>query len=174
MAQILFIVAPEKFRDEELFEPQKVLVSAGHTTTIASLTPGTCYGRCGGTVEAVIGLNQVNAEDFDAIVFVGGSGSHEYFDHPAAHLLCQRAVAAGKILAAICAAPSILAKAGVLQGHRVTCFADEEYYEILRTAGAERIDAPVVVDGRLVTADGPESAKAFGEAIAVALSHHSH
>ena len=84
MKYILFIVAPENFRDEELFVPQEIFEKQDITTTVASREAGTCHGKLGGEAEAVIGLNQVNVEDFDAVIFVGGPGSQVFRDDPAA------------------------------------------------------------------------------------------
>jgi protease I len=60
----------------------------------------------------------VHAADYDVIVFVGG---YQYdADDPEAHRIAQEAVAERKLLAAICIAPITLAKAGVVEGKRVT------------------------------------------------------
>ncbi|MCF7846181.1 MAG: DJ-1/PfpI family protein [Candidatus Peribacteraceae bacterium] len=165
MKHALFIIAPENFRDEELFVPQEVLEKNGVTTTIASREAGTCHGKLGGEAEAVIGLNQVNAEDFDVIIFVGGPGSQTFRDDPAALLLAQKAVASGKILAAICAAPTILAAAGVLDGRAATVFPDENYEKFLTEKGAILSKNPVEVDGKIITANGPEAGEEFAESI---------
>jgi protease I len=165
MQHALFIIAPENFRDEELFHPLAVLEKAGIICTIASREAGKCKGRLGSEAEAQIGINQINAEDFDAIIFVGGGGSEIYFEDAAAHLLTQKAFASGKIVAAICAAPVILAKAGILRGKKATCFDDSAYIAALEASGANYINENVVVDGKIITADGPAAATAFGERI---------
>jgi protease I len=69
----------------------------------------------------------------------------------------------GKIVAAICLAPAILAKAGLLSGVKATCTPDEE--ENLVAGGAEYTGAPVEVDGKIVTGSGPDAARRFGEKI---------
>ncbi len=166
MKHALFVIAPKEFRDEELFVPQKILKENDINTTIASHKAGTCHGKMGGEVEAVIGLNQVNAEDFDAIIFVGGDGSQVFRDDPAARLLTKKAAESGKILAAICAAPTILAKAGVLDGKSATVFPDPHYQEILTTAGANLTCGGVEVDGKIITANGPEVVEEFGRKLA--------
>jgi protease I len=48
MAKVLMIIAPERFRDEELFVTKEELEKAGHETVIASITTGTCPGSRGG------------------------------------------------------------------------------------------------------------------------------
>ena len=72
-----------------------------------------------------------------------------------------------RLLAAICIAPTTLAHAGLLDGVRATAFPDRE--DDLRAHGAVWTGAPVTVDGRIITGNGPEAAADFGEAIAEAL-----
>jgi len=169
MQHALFIIAPENFRDEELFHPLAVLAEAGIVNTIASLEAGKCIGSKGGEIEAQIGINQINAEDFDAIIFIGGNGSEIYFEDAAAHLIAQKAFASGKIVAAICAAPAILAKAGILKGKKVTCFPAEIFEKMLAEGEVIYTQRDVEVDGNIITANGPKAATAFGEKIIEAL-----
>jgi protease I len=166
----LLIIAPENFRDEELFVPQKILEAAGIQTTIASREAGKCIGKLGGEAEAVIGLNQINVEDFDAIIFVGGPGSSVYFDDPAAHLIAQKAIKNDKVLAAICAAPSILANAGVLKDKKATVFPAPEYEEILAKNDVNLTKAEIEIDGKIITANDAPAAEEFGRKIVEALS----
>jgi len=165
MFHALFIIAPENFRDEELFVPQKILEDAGIETTTASKEAGICHGSLGGETEAVIGLNQINAEDFDAIIFVGGNGSEIFFEDPAAHLLAKKAFESKKVLAAICAAPAILAQAGVLKEKSATVFSSPDYEEILKKGETNLTHADLEVDGKIITANGPAAAEKFGEKI---------
>ncbi|MHC4062693.1 MAG: DJ-1/PfpI family protein, partial [Planctomycetota bacterium] len=73
----------------------------------------------------------------------------------------------GKVLAAICIAPVVLANAGLLNGVRATSFLSER--ETLQVAGAEFTGAPVERDGLIITASDPSAANLFGRAIADAL-----
>jgi protease I len=107
----------------------------------------------------------VRAGDYDAIVFVGGSGYK--VDDPEGQRIAQEAVAEGKVVAAICVAPISLAKAGVVEGKRVTA---STQWNVLEKAGATVVtDGSVVRDGLIITANGPGGARKFGEAIAAAL-----
>jgi protease I len=58
-----------------------------------------------------------------------------------------------------------LAKAGILKGKRVTVYPADFALAEIRRANATYVDEPVVVDGNLITAVGPEAAKEFGEQI---------
>ena len=106
-------------------------------------------------------------KDFDAIIFVGGPGSVQYWDDPLAHKLLKEAVSSGKISAGICAASATLAHAGILKGRRATVFPGDA--QELINNGVNYTAKPVEKDGQIITADGPASARDFGEEIAKAL-----
>jgi protease I len=159
----LMIIAFEKFRDEEYAEPKKVLEDAGFKVTTASLQTGTAKGKLGLEVPVDIALKDVKATDYDTVVFVGGPGSHGYFNDPTAQSIAQTAHAEGKIIAAICAAPAILANAGLLKGRSATSFSDQG--PNLTAKGANFTGKGLEIDGNIITADGPAHAKEFGEAI---------
>jgi len=93
--------------------------------------------------------------------------AQEYWDDPVAHAVAQEAVAQGKVLAAICIAPTTLAKAGVLQGKKATVFSSEA--EELKACGANYTGTSVERDGLIITADGPKAAVEFAEEITRAL-----
>ena len=171
MFHSLFIIAPKNFQDEELFVPLEILKNAGIETTIASRKTGICRGSLGGETEAAIGLNQLNAEDFDAIIFVGGSGSEIFFENPAAHLLAKKAFESEKILAAICAAPAILARAGILKNKNATVFPSPDLEKILKKGGANLTKNEIEVDGKIITASGPAAAEKFGKKIVELLKN---
>ena len=159
----LLIIAYEHFRDEEYAEPKKVLEAAGFKVTTASLKIGVAKGKFGLEAPVDLALKDVKAADYDTVVFVGGPGSHGYFNDPAARAIAQEAHDAGKIVAAICAAPSILANAGLLKGRTATSFPDQG--PNLTAKGAKFTGRGLEIDGNIVTADGPAHAKEFGEAI---------
>jgi len=161
------VIAQNQFRDEEYAHPKEVLERRGAVVTTASAAPGTCTGKLGLTVMADLALADVDAAGFDAIVFIGGGGSAAFFDDPIAHELSRAFLTTGRPVAAICIAPSTLARAGVLADRRATAFPSQE--DDLRAHGAHWTGAAVEVDGTVITANGPAAAAAFGEALADAL-----
>ncbi|MBE0476502.1 MAG: DJ-1/PfpI family protein [Coriobacteriia bacterium] len=167
MADVLMVIAPDQFRDEEYAVPKDILEERGARVVTGSVAPGPCRGKLGLMAMADVGLDEVDHADYDAVVFVGGAGSNVFFDDVVAHALVRAAHDSGRILGAICIAPSILAHAGILRGRRVTSFPSQR--EDLEAHGAVVTDAPVEVDGRIVTACGPEAAHDFGTALADAL-----
>jgi protease I len=163
MSKVLLVVAPEGFRDEELFFTREELEDAGHETVIASTRRGTCHGSQGGFAQATVALADVSAADYDAVAFVGGSGARALFPDEMALRLASEAAHRDSVVAAICIAPVILANAGLLRGRRVTAFPSE--VATLQAAGAHCTMSAVAVDGAIVTADGPKVAREFGQAI---------
>jgi protease I len=161
------VIAPEQFRDEEYQRPKSVLDERGARTVTASVAPGPCRGKLGMIAHAEAALFDVEPDDYDAVVFVGGGGSKVFFDDLDAHRIAKAAHASGHVVAAICVAPSTLAHAGLLQGRSATAFPTQQ--QDLEAHGAKYTGAAVEIDGRIVTANGPEAAVEFGEAIAEAI-----
>ena len=159
MSSVLFVIAPERFRDEELFETQSVLERAGHQSVIASTKLGLCPGSRGGYAEAIRTLDKESGFAYDAIVFVGGGGTTQLFGNADAWRIAREAMATGKVVGAICLAPVILANAGVLAGRQATVAGTQA--ATLEAKGAYYTGPGVTVDGRLVTANGPKSSRAF-------------
>jgi protease I len=166
MVKVLSVIAPEDFQDKEYSDSKEALKAAGHEVITAS-NAGTAYGKFGLEVDVDILLSDVDVDDYEAVIFIGGPGSIEYFDDPTALNLAQDFYNAGKITAAICAAPSILANAGLLDGVSATCWDGE--METLENNGANYTGKNVEVDGLIITANGPASAKAFGDSVVEAL-----
>lgn len=160
---VLMVIAQEGFRDEELTVPKALLEERGYKVEIASKTLKEAKGMLGLRVKPELTLKDVDLKKYKAVVFVGGLGTKEYFDDPLALKLAKEAVAQGKVLGAICLAPGILARAEVLKGRKATVWPSEA--ETLRKKGAEYTGKPVEVDGNIVTANGPEAAKAFAEKV---------
>jgi protease I len=160
-ANILMVIAPKDFRDEELFTPKELFLTAGANVAVASTTLDTCIGMLGGKVRPDVDLAVANMADFDALVFVGGAGATVLWDNPQAHALAQTAKGANKLIGAICLAPVILAKAGLLNGVEATCFKSAQA-DLVAGGAIFKPDAVVTHQG-IVTADGPLAAKPFAE-----------
>ena len=166
MKRTLLIIAQKDYQDHEYGAPKKILEDAGIEVVTASKQMGVCHGAFGGSTEATVAIADINVSDYDAIIFIGGAGAVNYQHDVQAHLTAQEAVNRGKLLGAICIAPTILAYAGVLEGKKATVWnQDGKKAEILIKNGATFIDEAVVVDGKIVTANGPPAAEMFGKKI---------
>lgn len=105
-------------------------------------------------------LDAVLSEDFDMLVLPGGLPGADYLDADARiHQLLTKIRDADGYTAAICAAPKVLASAGLLQGKTVTSFPG--VLDGLEIEGIQIEDNPVVQDGRLITSRGPGTAMDF-------------
>ncbi len=166
--QVLMAIAFKGFRDEEYLQPKKVLEQAGFSVATTSLKMGTAEGTYGTTVIIDTDITKVDPTNYLALVFAGGEGMAKELDNPLFQKLAQDFVRAGKPVAAICIAPDLLAKAGILKGKKATVWSSSLYKQsitILKEGGAIYEDRSVVRDGNIVTANGPEAATEFGEAI---------
>jgi protease I len=164
---ILIIIAPSNFRDEEYQEPRKILESAGANITVASKTKNTSTGTKGFKVTPDISIDKIKTPDYQAIIFIGGAGSREYFNDPNIHDIAKEANKNGILIGAICIAPVILANAGLLRGKRATVFPSE--IESLKKKGAVYMTSLVEKDQNIITANGPEAAEEFGKVILASL-----
>jgi len=159
MKKILMIIAPKDFRDEEYFIPKEKFEKSGFSVITASAEKGKCLGKLGGTANASMSLNEINTDDYDAVVFVGGGGSSVYFDDKKAHDIAKSFYRSGKVTSAICIAPMILVNSGVLTGKKGTVFPSE--IDNMKNGGVIYTGKDVEVDGTIVTANGPAAAGAF-------------
>lgn len=168
----LIIIAFKDYQDHEYCPTKQALENAHTQVVTTSSQAGLAQGIFGESVQINLTLDQINVADYDAIVFIGGGGALEYQDNNLAHQIAQQAIEQNKILAAICIAPTILAKAGVLQNKQATVWSsmvDKSTIDILEQNGAEFVNQDVVVDGNFITANGPDAAQKFGQKIVEAL-----
>ena len=100
---ILMVIAPSGFRDEELFVPEEFFEKNGAEVVIASDRKGTARGMLGRTASVDLSVSEVDISDYDAVVFVGGSGveSHKLYENEAYLKLAADADSSGKVIGAI-------------------------------------------------------------------------
>lgn len=161
--KVVFIIAPHNFRDEEYAFPRKILIEAGVQVDTASSIMGTAKGVLGLDAEVNLTVDKIDLAKYDGIVMIGGPGSRYYWDNKNIHALLQKASQEGKLVGGICSASVTLAKAGILKGKKATVYSGEA--QQLISAGAIYKGNPVEVDGNIITADGPNSAKDFGRSL---------
>ncbi len=166
--KVAIIIAKSKFRDEEYIEPRKALESAGIEVKVFSSVPQTSKGMFGFEVTPDDIIANLNPEEFSGVIFVGGGGSKEYFDNTVAHDIAKNFNNKGKFVAAICIAPNILARAGLLKGKKVCSFPSVK--DELISHGALVQQDGVASDGNIITGTGPEYAALFGQTIVNYLS----
>lgn len=163
MKKVVMIIAPENFRDEELFKPKQIFEDAGVEVTVASRRLGEVTGMLGGRVKVDKKMDGISAEDYDAVIFVGGVGASTYFNDEKAMKLATDVYKEGKIVGAICIAPSVLANAGLLEKRVATCFPSESHN--LKDRGAHYTGGDVEQEENIITAKGPQAAEKFARKI---------
>lgn len=174
--KILMIIANENYRDEEFEIPYKKFVENGAEVTVASLKKGKATGMFGSEFDVKTDLSEVDTADYDGIIFIGGMGVPSVRSDERAIEIAAKGVDR-KVLAAICWAPTILAKAGAVKGRKTTVWLgdDPEYNmktsEIMTKYGAQFEDHLVVEDGNIVTGNGPDAAEEFAKTIINKLSN---
>lgn len=166
--KILMVIAHQNFRDEEYEIPHQILENKGIEITVASSSLDEAAGKLGMKVKPDLLLEDVEIEEYDGVVFIGGPGASEYFSNPVALDLAKKAYEERKVVAAICIAPSILAKAGILAGKKATAFPSET--QNLKAKGAIYTGQASQKDGNIITANGPQAAGEFSQKIIEALS----
>lgn len=142
-----------------------MLARAGWKARLAGLAGATVTASRGVRIIADSTWSEVEAGGFatyDVLVIPGGAqGVAALAVHPGVLRAAKEMCAAGRIVAAICAGPLVLHAAGLLEGRRITSYPSVAP----RLAGAEWTDSRVVVDGRIVTSQGPGTAAEFVLAI---------
>ncbi len=168
MARVLIPIA-DGFEELEAVTVIDLLRRAQIEVDVAGLTEGPVRGSRHTVVVPDISLDAALHRDYDMVVLPGGlPGATNLDNDPRIHGLLQDMSAAGKYTAAICAAPKVLAHAGVLAGKRATSFPG-----ILDEAGLADItieQTAVVQDGKVITSRGPGTAMDFALALIEALA----
>ncbi|MBX9879005.1 MAG: DJ-1/PfpI family protein [Candidatus Obscuribacterales bacterium] len=168
--RILMVIAPEEFRDEELLTPKEILEAAGAQVDVASTRMGEAKGMLGAKVSPSLTVQDANASNYQGVIVVGGMGSPSHlWSDTSLHKIISHLNDKGEVVAAICLSGAVLAKAGVLRSKKATVWPDETAINVLKEGQAQYLKEHVVADGNIITADGPEAAKKFGETIVETL-----
>jgi len=148
----------EGFEEIEFSTVVDILRRAGIDVAVAGLKEGIIDGARGVRVTPDTLIDKVSADNFDVVILVGGNPGYINLGKSEKVLgLVKEMCDKGKYVTAICGAPSVLAKAGVIQGKRATVFPGMEG----SLTGAQYRDEKVVVDGKIITSQGPGTALEF-------------
>lgn len=171
------ILATDGFEKSELFKPLEGLCGAGATVHVVSLESGSIRSwdqdDWGKSVEVDALLDDVDVDDYDALVLPGGQINPDLLrvDDKAVNFV-RKFYESGKPLAAICHAPWLLIEAGVVKGLRATS------YHSIRTdmvnAGADWVDESVVIDKGVITSRQPGDLDDFVAGISEEVAEGRH
>ncbi len=167
MARVLVPLA-EGFEELEAVTIIDLLRRADIEVDVAGLAPGPVTGSRRTVIQPDLTLDEALARDYDMVVLPGGLPGATHLDQdPRIHALLKRLHEGGKYTAAICAAPRVLAHAGLLEGRHATA-----YPGVLEAdAGGARVSGEAVVrDGTVITSRGPGTAMDFALALIEALA----
>ncbi|MBR0180783.1 MAG: DJ-1/PfpI family protein [Prevotella sp.] len=158
MAKVYVFLA-DGFEDVEALIPIDVLRRGGVEVVTVSTTEFPLVESAHGVnIEADIQFEQADYQDADLLMLPGGMpGASNLFEHEGVCKAVCDQFAAGKKVAAICAAPAVvLAQLGILDGKKATCYPGFE--KTLAEAGATYTGDLVTVDGNVTTGEGPAAA----------------
>ena len=150
----LFLI--DGFEETEALCTADILRRGGVLVTLVSLgNDKTLTGRSGIVVRADRSFTDIGEEDFEMLVIPGGS--LDYVEHQGLLSLVQKYAEKGKLLAAICAAPAVFGKLGILKDRRATCYPGIEGW----LTGAQVSGNIVETDGNITTSKGPGTTVPF-------------
>jgi len=166
MSNVLIPLA-DGFEEIEALVVVDILRRAEITVVIAGITPGIITSARNLAITPDTTLDKVKPDDFDMIVLPGGQpGTDNLNADPLLHAIIRKFNESGKLIGAICAAPIILAADNLLDGKRVTSY--PTYSNKLGDCFYD--DLPTVLDGNILTSQGPGTAAAFALEIVKLLS----
>ena len=164
------LLVENDFEDSELTGPRDALRAAGATVVLVGPTANTEFKgkKLGTVVTSDLAAGAAKQGDFDAVVIPGGYAPDKMRMRHAMVDFTRDMFEAGKPVAAICHAPSLLISANAVRGKTLTCW--PSIAVDVKNAGGMYVDKPVVEDGNLITSRKPDDVPVFSDAIIRALS----
>lgn len=166
------VLVAQDYEDLEVWYPKLRLEEAGVSVVVAGLGESSYLSKHGYPVTTDADISALDAADVDGVIVPGGWAPDVLRRSEAVTSFVARIAAAGGLVAAICHGGSVLVSADVVRGKRLTSFV--AIRDDLRNAGADWVDAPVVVDGSLVTSRKPADLPVFMPAILSVLEERAH
>ncbi len=158
------VLVGEGFHDGEAYMPMGYLTNRGAVMTVIGPEKGevTAYNS-DFTIDIQRAVTEVSIDDFDALILPGGQAPATLRENEEVVSFVRDFFETGRVVAAICHGPQVLARAGVLEG--VTCTAVDEIRDELEESGANLVDESVVVHENLITSRTPADLYDFSRAI---------
>ena len=157
-------LATDMVEQVELTEPWKAVEEAGGQPELVSLEEGEIQGfdhyDKADTFEVDRTVDEVSADEYDALVLPGGLGNPDALrGNEAAVSFVRDFVESGKPVGVICHGPWTLVEADVVRGRRLTSWPSVQ--TDIRNAGGNWVDAEVVIDGNITSSRKPDDLRAF-------------
>lgn len=168
MTRVLVPLA-DGFEETEAVTVIDILRRGGLEVVTAGLEAGPVHGSHGIPVVPDKTLDEALADDYEMVVLPGGMpGADNLEKDPRIAGLLTRLADSGRFTAAICAAPKVLAAAGLLMGRTATSFPG--FLDPQEVPGLTLSEASVVIDGKVITSRGPGTAMDFALALVEQLA----
>lgn len=164
---MIYVFLADGFEEIEALAPVDFLRRAGVEVNIVGVTGDVCTGAHGIEVKTDISLSDMTLDNnLQGVILPGGMPGADNLDKSSeVHSAIDYCIEKGVLVCAICAAPFILGKKGLLNGKSATCFPGFEEY----LTGATVLEKGVVRDGNIITARGAGVAWEFGAEIAAQI-----
>ena len=159
---VLILVGPE-YEDLEVWYPKLRLEEAGYTTILAGIGESSYRGKHGYPCPVAGHVRDFPAASLVGLLAPGGWAPDKIRRDKDALARVREVNESGGMIATICHGPWILISAGIVRGRRLTSTVGIR--DDVVNAGAEWVDAPVVVDGNIVSSRVPADLPAFGAAM---------
>ena len=165
MVRVLLMIPQRNFNEVEYSVTKKCLDQEGIETTTVTILKDKCIGMDGMIVEPEKTVMEISEADYDCLIIIGGSGTPKLLEYPEVLETVKRFNNEKKLIGAICLAPIVLAKAGVLLNTMVTVYPVDWAIATIIREGGHYIEQDVVEDGNIITAKGPKAAEKFAQTI---------
>lgn len=165
--KVLMVVASRNYLEREYEDTRRALEAASLSIELASDTADEATGYTYGVLRPDRVIGDADPVKYAAVVIIGGYGARDFlWNHDGLRALVRHVHERGGIVAALCAAPPVLARAGLLDGQPATMWPDKQWIAALEAGGAHYVSEPVVIVGRVITGRDPAAATAFGKTVA--------
>lgn len=159
MKKSCLVLLPPGFEEIEVICPVDILRRGNIHVCLAAVkkTNLIVMGKNSVSLQADAFFDDVHLHHFDCLLLPGGPGVHSLLEDERILMMCKNFYQKGHLLAAICAAPLVLYKAGLLNDKKYTA-----HFSVVDTLTHVQLNSPVIQDANIITANGPGSAILFG------------
>ena len=164
---VLIFLPATGFNETEFIAVRDMCKKYGLTISVTSDAVGVCRGK-NLQVKPDVPLYNIHAQNFVALVLIGGRGVTAYKDNTLVQKCIAQFYAGKKIIAAICLASVLFAKAGMAAGTKITAHPDA--VKDLKSAGFVASDNDAMTDGNIITARDQNASVLFAELIVHKIS----
>lgn len=147
---IVIFLSQKDFDEQEFIITKSQLIKNNYNVFICSDATTVCIGNRGLKVKNDVLLNNLKQQNFAGLVIIGGKGITDYFKNTLIINNITEFIKNKKVVAAICAAPVLLAKTGLLTNKPIT--SNINYIKDIEKEGAIFVDEPFFVNENIVTA----------------------